>query len=250
MKSPVTSGVVYEQMGGELPANILTWHDVSPHRVWVHSRLTDDGHKPLSIEFQWIGESAEVPSIADEEIEARLFLAKVKIGQSVDTEINASTLRAFSLGQILDNHATMVTKRKLRNSDDSRTKLRVAGRFEIETFSESDLDGQPMALATTQLNRIVLRASSSDSLLIAKVYSEQTESGNKRPAKSTANLLHIETAMVYVAVRTARKNGWLSSEGTGVSGGRLTDSGHREFVSISGDKLISNYLSQFTGRRK
>lgn len=250
MKSPVTSGVVYEQMGGELPANILTWHDVPPHRVWVHSRLTDDGHKPLSVEFQWMGDGGETPSIGDEEIEARLFLAKVKIGQSVDAEINASTLRAFSLGQILDNHATMVTKRKLRSRDDSRTKLRVAGRFEIETFSQSDLDGQPMALATPQLNRIALRASSSDSLLIAKVYSEQTESGNKRPAKSTANLLHIETAMVYVAVRTARKNGWLSSEGTGVSGGRLTDSGHREFITISGDKLISNYLSQFTERRK
>lgn len=250
MKSRVTSGVVYEQMGGELPANILTWHDVAPHRVWVHSRLTEDGHKPLSIEFQWIGNPAEVPLIADEEIEARLFLAKVKVGESVETEINASTLRTSSLGLILDNHATMVTKRKLRNRDDSRTKLRVAGRFEIETFTDSDLDGQPMALATSQLNQIVLRATSSDSLLIAKVYSEQTESGNKRPAKSTANLLHIETAMVYVAVRTARKNGWLSSEGTGVSGGRLTDSGQREFVLISGDKLISDYLSQFRERRR
>lgn len=250
MRPTVTSGVVYDQMGGELPANILTWHDVVPHRVWVHSRLTEDGHKPLSIEFQWIGQSTETPSIPDEEIEARLFLAKVKVGESVSTEINASTLRAFSLGLILDNHATMVTKRKLKNRDDSRTKLRVAGRFEIETFTDRDLAWQPMALATPQLNRTVLRATSSDSLLIAKVYSEQTESGNKRPAKSTANLLHIETAMVYVAVRTARKNGWLSSEGTGVSGGRLTDSGQREFVSISGDKLISHYLSQFTeGKR-
>jgi hypothetical protein len=250
MKSQVTSGVVYEQMGGELPANLLTWHDVVPHRVWVHSRLTDDGHKPLSVEIQWLGDSKEVPAITEEEIEVRLMLAKVKVGNASNTELNASTLRAFSLGQILDNHASMVTKRKLNQQSDTRTTLRVAGRFEMETFTEEAFETQSMAFTTSSTNRIVLRATSSDSLLIAKVYSEQTESGNKRPAKSTANLLHIETAMVYVAVRTARKNGWLSSEGSGVSGGRLTESGKRDFKAINGDKLISDYLGQFSARRK
>jgi hypothetical protein len=250
MKSQVTSGVVYEQVGGELPANLLTWHDVVPHRVWVHSRLTDDGHKPLSVEIQWIGYTKELPAITDEEIEVRLLLAKVKIGSTADTELNASSLRAFSLGQILDNHATMVTKRKLNQRSDAKTTLRVAGRFEVETFTDGAFEAQSMAFTTSASNRIVLRATSSDSLLIAKVYSEQTESGNKRPAKSTANLLHIETAMVYVAVRTARKNGWLSSEGSGVSGGRLTENGKRDFYAINGDKLISDYLSQFKEGRK
>lgn len=250
MKSRVTSGVVYEQIGAELPANLLTWHDMAPYRVWVHSRLTDDGHKPLSVEIQWIGSGKELPAITDEEFEVRLLLAKVKSGNAADTEINASTLRAISLGQILDNHAMMVTKRKLKQQSDSKNTLRVAGRFEIETFAEGAFEVQTMAFATAQSNRKILRATSSDSLLIAKIYSEQTESGNKRPAKSTANLLHIETAMVYVAVRTARKNGWLSSEGSGVSGGRLTDKGKRDFQSINGDKLITDYLSQFDERRK
>ena len=250
MKSRVTSGVVYEQMGGELPANLLTWHDVLPHRVWVHSRLTEEGHKPLSVEIQWIGSSNELPAITDEEIEVRLLLAKVKIGNAAHSELNASSLRAFSLGQILDNHATMVTKRKLKQRADSKTTLRIAGRFEVETFVDGAFEAQSMAFTTSHSERIVLRATSSDSLLIAKVYSEQTESGNKRPAKSTANLLHIETAMVYVAVRTARKNRWLSSEGSGVSGGRLTENGKRDFDAINGDKLIADYLSQFNEGRK
>lgn len=249
MKSRVTSGVVYEQIGGELPANLLTWHDTAPYRIWVHSRLTDDGHKPLSVEIQWIGSSRELPVITEEEFEVRLLLAKVKTGNAADTEINASTLRAISLGQILDNHAMMVTKRKLKQQLDTKTTLRVAARFEIETFTEGAFEGQAMAYAIPQLNRRILRATSSDSLLISKIYSEQTESGNKRPAKSTANLLHIETAMVYVAVRTARKNGWLSSQGSGVSGGRLTSKGKRDFQSLNGDKLISDYLSQFDERR-
>lgn len=250
MKSRVTSGVVYEQMGGELPTNLLSWHDMAPHRVWVHSRLTDGGHKPLSVEIQWIGSSKEIPAITDEEFEVRLLLAKVKSGNTADMEINASTLRAISLGQILDNHAMMVTKRRLKQQSDTKTTLRVAGRFEVETFVEGAFKGQAMNFATLESNRKILRATSSDSLLIAKIYSEQTESGNKRPAKSTANLLHIETAMVYVAVRTARKSGWLSSEGSGVSGGRLTEKGKRDFQSINGVKLISDYLSQFDGGRK
>lgn len=250
MKARVTSGVVYEQMGGELPANLLTWHDIAPYRVWVHSRLTNDGHKPLSVEIQWIGNGEEVPTISDEEFEVRLLLAKVKTGNAADTELNASTLRAISLGQILDNHAMMVTKRKLKQQSDTNTTLRLAGRFEVETFAEGAFEAHVMAFATPLSNRKILRATSSDSLLIAKIYSEQTESGTKRPAKSTANLLHIETPMVYVAVRTARKNGWLSSEGSGVSGGRLTEKGKRDFQSINGDKLISEYLNQFDEGKK
>jgi hypothetical protein len=250
MRSQVTAGVVYENLSGEFPANLLTWHNIVPHRVWVHSRLTREGHKPLSIEIQWIGNTKEVPEITEEEIEIRLLLAKVKSGNAINSELNASSLRAFSLGQILDNHATMVTKRKLRQRTISKTTLRAVGRFELETFTEGDLERQSMAFATANTNRTVLRATSSDSLLIAKVYSEQTESGNKRPAKSTANLLRIETAIVYVAVRTARKNGWLSSEGSGVSGGRLTEDGKIHFQAINGDKLISDYLNQFSEGKK
>jgi hypothetical protein len=245
MKSKVMAGVVYENSGDELPANLLTWHDVAPYRVWVHSRLTTEGHKPLSVELQWIGGTGETPVITDEEIEARLFLAKVKPGNAEDSDLHASSLRGISLGQILDQHATMVTRRKLEKVSLDRTRLRIASRFEMETFSEQSFANQSLGFVTSANSRITLRASSSDSLLIAKVYSEQTESGNKRPAKSTANLLHIETALVYVAVRTARKNGWLSSDGSGVSGGRLTDSGNAQFKSIQGDKLLSDYLSQF-----
>jgi hypothetical protein len=245
MKSKVTAGVVYENSGDELPANLLTWHDVAPHRVWVHSRLTADGHKPLSVELQWIGETGETPVITDEEIEARLLLAKVKPGNAAHSDLHASSLRGISLGQILDQHATMVTRRKLEKVSLDRTRLRIASRFEIETFSEQSFANQSLGFVTSTSRRITLRASSSDSLLIAKVYSEQTESGNKRPAKSTANLLHIETALVYVAVRTARKNGWLSSDGSGVSGGRLTDLGITQFKSIKGDNLLSDYLNQF-----
>ena len=87
-----------------------------------------------------------------------------------------------------------------------------------------------------------MRAKGTDAIVIAKVYAEQSESGHKRPAKKVAELLNLETSIVYVAVRVARKNGWLTSQGSGSSGGSLTDEGQRMFVAVNGKQLLKDYL--------
>ena len=119
-----------------------------------------------------------------------------------------------------------------------RTNKKGQKTISIENTTGTDLEEE------SSTDNHELRAKSKDSILIAKVYSEQSESGNKRPAKRTAEMLQITTSLVYVAVRTARKHGWLSSEGTGNAGGTLTKSGADEFKRIKGEVRLLEYLKQ------
>ena len=59
-----------------------------------------------------------------------------------------------------------------------------------------------------------------------------------------AELLGISPDLVYVALRIARKNGWLTSLGTGNSGGVLTELGLKRFKEIDGEALLKKHLTE------
>jgi hypothetical protein len=91
-----------------------------------------------------------------------------------------------------------------------------------------------------------LRATAEDSVLIAYVYSEQVKSGSRQPALKAANLLGIKVSLVYVAVRTARKKGWLTSTGTnGSPVGVITSAGEKEYRRIDGSSLYQKHVSAY-----
>jgi transposase len=70
------------------------------------------------------------------------------------------------------------------------------------------------------------------------------------PALLTANVLGIEVKTVYVAVRTARKKGWLSESVSGSAKGELTSDGLKEFKKIGGQALYEEYISGIIGGKK
>jgi hypothetical protein len=79
--------------------------------------------------------------------------------------------------------------------------------------------------------------------LIAKLYCQQSESGGRNSAKSTAEMLGIETSLVHTALRIARRNKWLTSLGAGKAGGELTELGAKKYIEFRGPERLSQILS-------
>ena len=269
------SGMVQVPGAVGVPVDVLTWHDFSNFRVWVHSRKVKDGHRPIGLSIESAAPGSPKPS--EEESELRLQLAAQAKGKTADSFLQASSLRGMPLGQILEFHSALLTKSKFSSDYETLMKMAMKATLtDVKPRTKSkvfDTDWQNKSLVirtnkkgqksisieqtkaavlsdTTGTEKPELRATSFDSILIAKVYSEQSESGNKRPAKRTAEMLQIPTSLVYVAVRTARKHGWLSSEGTGNAGGTLTKSGADEFKRIKGEVRLHEYLTQLDSKGK
>jgi hypothetical protein len=245
MKKQAKSGILHDFSGKDLPRDVITWHEENGYRVWVHSRLTLTGYNPISIEVQWEGNGES--ELTEIEKSARLQLAKVKSGAPNEVHFNSTSLRGLSLGKVLDQHSVLVASRKLSETSDENMRIHLVKDFEEKTYTS---EFQLASLNSGKGPKVELTANNQDSILIASVYSEISQSGSKRPAKATASYLHIETSLVYVAVRTARKNHWLTSAGSGTAGGILTDSGNLHFKNIKGDVLLEKYISQFGGGRK
>ena len=269
MSKSSQSGMVQTPGAVGIPVDVLTWHDFNNFRVWVHSRKIKDGHRPIGLAIESMAPGSPKPS--EEESELRLQLAAQVKGKTSDSFLQASSLRGIPLGQILEFHSALLTKSKF--SSDYETLLKATMRTTLTDVKprtkskvfDTDWQNKSLVIRTNKKGQKTisienttgtdldeesstdnheLRAKSKDSILIAKVYSEQSESGNKRPAKRTAEMLQITTSLVYVAVRTARKHGWLSSEGTGNAGGTLTKSGADEFKRIKGEVRLLEYLKQ------
>ena len=269
MSKSSQSGMVQTPGAVGIPVDVLTWHDFNNFRVWVHSRKIKDGHRPIGLAIESMAPGSPKPS--EEESELRLQLAAQVKGKTSDSFLQASSLRGIPLGQILEFHSALLTKSKF--SSDYETLLKATMRATLTDVKprtkskvfDTDWQNKSLVIRTNKKGQKTisienttgtdldeesstdnheLRAKSKDSILIAKVYSEQSESGNKRPAKRTAEMLQITTSLVYVAVRTARKHGWLSSEGTGNAGGTLTKSGADEFKRIKGEVRLLEYLKQ------
>ena len=275
MSKSSQSGMVQTPGAVGIPVDVLTWHDFNNFRVWVHSRKIKDGHRPIGLAIESMAPGSPKPS--EEESELRLQLAAQVKGKTSDSFLQASSLRGIPLGQILEFHSALLTKSKF--SSDYETLLKATMRATLTDVKprtksnvfDTDWQNKSLVIRTNKKGQKTisienttgtdldeesstdnheLRAKSKDSILIAKVYSEQSESGNKRPAKRTAEMLQITTSLVYVAVRTARKHGWLSSEGTGNAGGTLTKSGADEFKRIKGEVRLLEYLKQLDSKGK
>ena len=275
MSKSSQSGMVQTPGAVGIPVDVLTWHDFNNFRVWVHSRKIKDGHRPIGLAIESMAPGSPKPS--EEESELRLQLAAQVKGKTSDSFLQASSLRGIPLGQILEFHSALLTKSKF--SSDYETLLKATMRTTLTDVKprtkskvfDTDWQNKSLVIRTNKKGQKTisienttgtdldeesstdnheLRAKSKDSILIAKVYSEQSESGNKRPAKRTAEMLQITTSLVYVAVRTARKHGWLSSEGTGNAGGTLTKSGADEFKRIKGEVRLLEYLKQLDLKAK
>lgn len=242
------SGVIHSPAGKGGVKDFLTWHDQLPYRIWAHSRLSGEGFRPISVEIQWVGK--ESGRISTAEKLARLDLASMQKGDSAESLLGPSTFRELGIGQIFELHSALVASKRLAQ-DSQQKPLRAIKDYESEEFTTYWVGtGTGWHFSKEKPSGGILRAKLEDSILIAYVYAEQVASGNKRPSKRTAELFSIEANLVYVAVRNARKKGWLTSDGSGTSGGVLTTEGRKYFESQGGVSEVEKYLLVRTKRGK
>ena len=238
------AGMAYDNIGEGVPRDILTWHNTAPFRVWVHARKSNIGHKPISIEFQWIGASKEIKFPSEAETEARMQVARLAVADVNKSSLQASSFRGTPMGQVLDVHASLMVDWKFGEAYSKDKQVSLVNSVKHKGFSEEWLNKHLAGGGNPRPENEELRATGDDSIIIAMAYSQQSVSGTKRPAKRTAEMLGIKTELVYVALRIARKNGWLTSLGTGNSGGTLTEQGLKRFKSINGEAILKRHLKE------
>jgi hypothetical protein len=250
-KSP-KSGIVFTALGTDTPKDFVSWHDQHPYRYWMHSRLIVEGentsYKLLSIEVQWIGENG-LGAPDKMELGLRLDLAVLRIGGANSPMFTPTTFRNIALGQLLEAHALMLTNKQMKTSIKPKKAIKLVEKFETESyknlfFNEDGTEKEPIY----RVQNTELGATKRDAIFIAFVYAQQVQAGSKQPAVRAASLLGLNIKQVYVAVRIARRNDWLTSGGAGKGIGELTASGLKAYKELDGkglyQKFITDYLAE------
>ena len=237
------AGYAHSLVGKGVPADILTWQVQKPFRVWVHARQSNDGYKVVGIDFQWMGNGEWETTTSPEEVSLRLQLAALVPFQSDVDVLKASSFRGLSMGSVLDIHSSILVESKLGNEFGKSKQISIVKNYVEKSFDSSWMDAHLRGKRNPNPDTPDLTAKTNDALLIAFVYAQQSEGGTKRPAKRTGELLGIPNDIVYMALRVARRHGWLTSEGAGNSGGRLTESGRQQMLAIKGEAKLKELLN-------
>jgi hypothetical protein len=241
----VKSGRISDSINGEIPVNVLTWHFVGEVKVWIHSRLQGRTYKTMSISVQ--AKENKFNEVAHKkEVEARLKLAQLIGPEIVPSAIEASIFRHLQVGGILDIHASLISDLNVNliNKNHNNIRLVINELDEVFNFKLGQVNKKSNQVMPRNLE---MRATKTDCLLIAHLYSEISSSGYKKPAQKTAELLGVATKIVYVAIRTARKNSWLTSAGFGIPGGQITEQGLKAFNEIDGKSRLEELIRRYGG---
>jgi hypothetical protein len=223
-----TSGLLFKRTPSGPALDVVSWHFKAPYRIWIHSRLIEESYKPIAVEVQWVGNKHV--SISETEMAMRIELASVRSGAESRTELDPSTFREIALGRVLEQHAAILSAHWISLQGAKQDKVALVKQYEVKEAGNQI----PRAGRITE----ELGAGKRDSLFIAAIYAQQVDAGSTKPALQTANLLNTNVSLVYVAVKTARKHGWLTATGSGKGGGALTPLGRRE---LKGADFMSRY---------
>ena len=236
------AGFVHHPSGSALPRDILTWQVHKPFRVWVHARQGEQGFKTVGVDFQWIGSQGGLSRLSPEEISLRLKLASLTAVDTSTDILQASSFRGIPMGQVLDIHSSIMVESKLGQETKKSQRIALVKDYVEKVFDSVWLESRLSKKAKQRPDTGELRDKTNDSLIVAYVYAKQSEGGTKRAAKRTGELLGISNDMVYMALRVARKHGWLTSQGSGNSGGSLTELGLQQFAVIKGEAILKDIL--------
>lgn len=228
------SGIVYGTGSGGKLSDVITWHDLEELRVWIHSRAHGFGRSEIALEIQVVGLGSPPPS--EEEKKVRLKLATIRTSRNVDHGIKSLILRTLPTGKLLDEHAQLVGN-EVNQGRSGKKKVEIVKANQSRSFREL-----PILRWDTREELESEGAKSKDAIIIAKAYVMQQASGTKRLAKRTAELLQVDVAIVHLALQISRRNGWLTSKGSGVSGGDLTPEGEKKFLAAGGEKILWRFM--------
>jgi len=227
----VTSGNPFESMD-----SVVTWHDLGTIRIWIGSKVIPgrkESREIVSIEFQFLGDAKKNPSQIEKKSRLQL-LNEVYVGGRSKPDLDASQIRQFPVGKILEEHSQIVGREVLALASPVAPKLYVAS--EVKSSSQKRTQGRQERSAV-EAN---YRNSNADSIFIAYVYANQFAAGSTKLAKRTAEILNIDANTVHVALKIARRSGWITSLGAGKSGGHLTELGLQAFEQFDGPKRLEN----------
>ncbi len=212
------SGQIYDGDSLETSHRVLTWHDEAPYRFWIASTRTESGSQVIqSFEIQRLRLKSLRPS--QDEQKSRLKL--ISNTAENPSAISAGELRRLPLGEILIERAELLMATLQR---ESRRKDSVILINESRTRNSS-----PKNQSNKNRNSAISGANSDDAILVAKIYGDQCNISTVRAAQRTADYLGVDTNLVHVALKIARRNKWLTSSGSGKAGGQLTEKGLLEF---------------------
>jgi hypothetical protein len=229
-------GILYIGRSSSAMRDVLTWHDIGAMRVWLHTRKSQGSARNL-IGFCIQQFEGSPPKVSSEEKRTRLRLASIQEFQG-SRELTATALRSVALGELSESHAASIFQvlSKLDESGNKRVSL-------TSEFTSKDVTRKATFRFDSSREISNLGANSKDALLIAKVYTQISESGVKNVAKRCAQALNVDTELIYVALRVARRNDWLTSMGSGKSGGRMTEKGEKEFRKSKGHERLARLMS-------
>jgi hypothetical protein len=212
------SGQIYDGDSVETSNRVLTWHDEAPYRFWIASYRTQSGSQVIqSFEIQQLKAKSLRPS--QEEQKNRLKL--ISINTDGASAISAGELRRLPLGEILMERAELLMATLQRESRKKNSVVLIH-----ETRSRvSPTKNQSSKTSISAISG----ANSDDAILVAKIYVDQCNISTVRAAQRTADYLGVDTTLVHVALKIARRNKWLTSSGSGKAGGQLTEKGVLEF---------------------
>jgi hypothetical protein len=216
--------------------DVLTWHDQQGFRVWIHSKAMESAREIVSVEVQVIDEGALKPSKEEQSLRLRLC-ANRSTPKSVG-KFKATTFRTLQTGQLLDEHSSLVA-RIINQSSKSKNKLQI-----VEEVTSKTVDLRESLVWDSSDEMVSQGKKSKDAIIIAKIYEMLQSSGTRKLSARTAELLGLEVSTVHTAVQVARRNGWLTSNGVGLSGGVLTEKGNEMFLAVRGPERLARIMKK------
>ena len=235
------AGYVFSGGTGERLSDVLTWHDNEGNRIWIHSKAMDKGREILSIEVQVVGTGALKPSKEEESL--RLKLCTKRQMPTASESVNSKTFRTLPSGQLLDEHSEIVSRLINDKNNSKNKKLHL-----LEEVSSRTVDLKRRYIWDSSEEIVQEGKKSKDAIIIAKVYEMLQSSGTRKLSARTADLLGLDVSVVHTAVQVSRRNGWLTSNGSGVSGGVLTEEGEKMFIASHGPIRLERIMN--TGGKK
>lgn len=232
-------GYVYSGADKGKGEDFLTWSDKDGYRIWIHSKASGSSREIVSVELQAIGTNSFKPS--KEELAMRLKLCvRTKLPKENDF-FKATMFRTLPTGQLLEEHAHVISRvQNQANTGGKKIQL-------VEEISSKNIDLKRRFVWDTGEEILREGGKSKDAILIAKVYEMLQSSGTRKLSARTAELLGLEVSVVHTAVQVARRNGWLTSNGVGLSGGVLTEKGNEKFLAIRGPERLARFINTKEG---
>ncbi|NBQ97137.1 MAG: hypothetical protein EBT26_02560 [Microbacteriaceae bacterium] len=216
------TGHMFDSDSLQSSKRVITWHDESPYRFWIGSFRSDSGaHVLQSLEIQLVASSSLRPSKEEQKMRLKLI---PNLSQGAKG-LSASEFRKLPLGEILMERAEALMHSLQRESVRGNT---------VVLLSDQTARARGIQDSSKKISKLVSGANSDDAILIAKIYTDHCSISTVRAAQRTAEYLKVDTNIVHVALKIARRNEWLTSSGSGKAGGQLTKKGEEEFVNSNG----------------